>query len=179
MFTCDLWAVTTMDRLSRPGLTWGGEGPFSSYEGSMQRQLIVRTQLIAAACTVVLFSGGCGDNTDPSDLLAGTYVATVFSVTPTGQAAINVLAAGGSLTIIIAANNTTSGDLFIPASINGGTAFNASMVGTATLTGTNVQFQQTADTFVRDLTWAFANNALSVSNQTAGSATHTITLTRQ
>lgn len=116
----------------------------------------MRPQLIATACTIVLFSGGCGDldAPDPSDSLAGTYVATVFNVTPTGN-------------------------LSIPASINGGTALSESMAGTATMTGTNVQFQQSADTFVRDLTWAFANNTLSVSNQTAGGAAQTLTLTRQ
>lgn len=141
----------------------------------------MRPRLIATACTLALFSGGCGGlyDPDPSDSLAGTYVATVFSVTPTGQSAINVLAAGGSLTITIAANYSTTGNLSIPASVNGGTALSESMAGTATITGTSVEFQQSADTFVRDLTWAFATNTLSVNNQTAGGAAHTITLTRQ
>ena len=138
----------------------------------------MRTQLIATAITLAFLSGGCGNNTDPSVSLTGTYVATAFSVTPTGQAVINVLAAGGSLTITIAANNTTTGNLSIPASINGGTALSASMEGTATVAGTHVEFQQNADTFVRDLTWTFGNNTLSVNNQTAGAAAHTITLTR-
>jgi len=138
----------------------------------------MRTRLVGASA-IVLLSGGCGNGTGPSSALVGTYVATVFSVTPTGQAAINVLAAGGSLTISIAANNTTTGSLFIPASINGGTAFNADMAGSVTLTGTSVSFQQSADTFVRDLTWTFSNSTLSVSSQSAGDAAHTITLTRQ
>jgi len=123
--------------------------------------------------------GACGGSTENTNTLAGTYSATVFTVTPTGQAAINVVAAGGSLTITIATNNATSGSLAIPASINGGTAFNADMAGTATLSGSTVHFQQTADTFVRDLTWTHSGTTLTVSNQAAGSAAYTITLTRQ
>lgn len=125
------------------------------------------------------FAGACGGDSTGNSTIAGTYTATVFSVTPTGQAAINVIAAGGSLTIAIATNNATSGSLAIPASINGGTAFNADMAGTATVSGSTVHFQQTADTFVRDLTWTHSGTTLTVSNQAAGSASYTITLTRQ
>ena len=125
------------------------------------------------------FAGACGGDSTGNSTIAGTYTATVFSVTPTGQAAINVIAAGGSLIIAIATNNATSGSLAIPASINGGTAFNADLAGTATVSGSTVHFQQTADTFVRDLTWTHSGTTLTVTNQAAGSASYTITLTRQ
>jgi hypothetical protein len=119
----------------------------------------------------------CTKGTEPEDL-AGSYSATVFKVTPAGQATIDVLAAGGSLTITITGNNTTSGTLSIPASLNGGVPFTASMEGTVTLSGSTVAFQQTADTFVRDLSWTFAGNSLSVSNQLVSGDAHTLTLTK-
>jgi hypothetical protein len=134
--------------------------------------------LMLPVASLVGFLVACG-STDSSNTLAGTYSANVFTVTPAGQAPINVLAAGGSLSITIAASNSTSGSLAIPASINGGTAFNADMAGTASVSGSTVHFQQSADTFVRDLTWSHAGTTLSVTNQTAGSASYTITLTRQ
>jgi hypothetical protein len=123
---------------------------------------------------------GCGD-TGPTDApsLAGTYAASVFRVTPSGQSQIDVLAQGGSLVLTIATDNsTTTGSLALPASI-AGTPFTASMAGTAIRTGSTVRFQQTADTFVRDLTFTVTANSFQATNQTAGSAAFTITLLRQ
>jgi len=122
---------------------------------------------------------GCGCSPVPSPV--GSWIATQFEVTPTGQAPINVLAAGGSLTITMGTDLVTSGTLSIPASANAGNALNATMAGTYSfeLMASEVRFTQTADTFVRDLTWQFPGNALSVTNQTAGSAAFTITLHRQ
>jgi hypothetical protein len=42
-----------------------------------------------------------------------------------------------------------------------------------------VQFQQTADTFVRDLTFTIVGNTLQATSQVAGAGSFTITLTRQ
>ena len=124
-------------------------------------------------------SSGCGSDTpsQPS-ALAGTYTATVFRVTPTGQATIDVLAQGGSLSITIASDNTASGTLSLPASI-AGAPFSASMTGTVVQTGNTVRFEQTADTFVRDLTFTIVGNTLQATNQVAGVGSFTITLTRQ
>lgn len=121
---------------------------------------------------------GCGGTEPTSNPLTGTYSATVFQVVPSGQSSMNVLAAGGSLSITINADNSTTGSLNIPASITGGAAFVASMAGTATISGSVVQFQQTADTFVRDLDWTFSGNSLTVTNQLLSGDSHTITLTR-
>jgi hypothetical protein len=121
----------------------------------------------------------CGDGTEPSDSFVGIYVATVFQITPSGQATIDALADGSVLSISIAANNTTSGVLSIPATVTGGAQFNADMAGTATVTASTVTFQQAADSFVPDLTWSRAGSTLTVTNQTAGSAAYTVTLTRQ
>jgi hypothetical protein len=60
-----------------------------------------------------------------------------------------------------------------------GTAFSASMAGTVVQTGTTVRFEQTADTFVRDLTFTVVGNTLQTTSQVAGAGSFTITLTRQ
>lgn len=92
---------------------------------------------------------------------------------------MDVLAAGGSLTIDVSAGHSTSGSLSVPGSITGGAAFNASMTGTATVSGSTVKFNQSADTFVRDLTFTVAPNTLTANNQAAGSETYNVVLTRQ
>ena len=136
----------------------------------------------AAGLMVASAAAGCGSNTpadmDPNSSLAGSYHATVFSVTPTGQAAIDVLAANGSFVITISAANALSGLLSIPASVTGGSALSADMAGTAVVTGATVTFQQNADTFVRDLEWTRVGTSLTVVAQAAGSASFTITLAR-
>ncbi|HEX7942357.1 MAG TPA: hypothetical protein VF488_11165 [Gemmatimonadaceae bacterium] len=138
-----------------------------------------RVRLLALVTLASALMSGCGSDspTQPSSL-AGTYVATVFTVTPTGQSTIDVLAAGGSLSVTIASDNTASGSLSIPASV-AGTPFNASMAGTVVQSGSTAKFQQTADTFVRDLTFTIVGNTLQATNQVAGVGAFTITLTRQ
>ncbi len=134
--------------------------------------------------TSVLFLIGAiincsSDEPTTPTLSAGTYSATTFRAVPTGQAPIDVLAAGGSLSVTIAADKSTTGTLNLPASVTGGAPFTATMTGTAVQTGSTVQFQQTADTFVRNLTWQLGTNTLTVVDQTAGGASFTITLKRQ
>ena len=121
---------------------------------------------------------GCSDSTTEPTSIAGSYTASTFTLTPTGSTSRDVLAAGGSLTINIASSNAITGTLNVPASVTGGSAFVADMAGTATVTGSTVRFTQSADTFVRDLNWTIQGNTLRVTNQTAGSASFTITLTR-
>jgi hypothetical protein len=45
--------------------------------------------------------------------------------------------------------------------------------------GNTVHFQQSIDTFVRDLTFTIVGTSLQATNQVAGGASFTITLTRQ
>jgi UDP-N-acetylmuramyl tripeptide synthase len=121
----------------------------------------------------------CGEDRaiDPNSIV-GVYTATTFRATPTGAAEIDVLAQGGGLVISIGGSNATTGALTLPATITGTTTTQTSMAGTAVRTGNGVRFDQTADTFVRDLNWTIATNALSVTNQTVGGVTYTILLTR-
>jgi len=70
---------------------------------------------------------------DPDPVLpglvpAGTYVATMFQATPDGLRTINVLTAGGSLTVTVNADNSVNGTLYVPASV-AGQDLTASMTG--------------------------------------------------
>ncbi len=132
-----------------------------------------------AVALVASTLSACGDdgviNPDP---IAGAYTATTFRATPTGLAEIDILAQGGGLVLSINGANTTAGTLSLPAVVTGTVATQVSMAGTATRNGSGVKFEQSADTFVRDLNWTFANNTLSVTNQSVGGATYTIVLAR-
>ncbi|HEY9382769.1 MAG TPA: hypothetical protein VIP80_04570 [Gemmatimonadales bacterium] len=141
----------------------------------------MQTFSFRVALVLGLAAPACGgdDTVGSSNLLTGTYQATLFVVTPTGQAPIDVLAAGGSLSISIAASGATSGTLSLPASVTGGAALSESMAGTASITALTVHFTQDADTFVRDLTWLRVGTALTVVDQPAGAATFSISLAHQ
>jgi len=133
-----------------------------------------------AALAVIAGSLACGsDGPSAAAALTGTYTATTFQVTPDGQPLIDVLAKGGSLSITFAANDAVSGTVFLPSAVTGAGDFTAAMSGTVVHNGGTVQFQQSVDSFVRDLTWTVGTNTLTVTNQHAGTAAFTITLTRQ
>jgi hypothetical protein len=141
----------------------------------------MRRAIFTALTGLGLLACGSGSSTQatPSPI-SGTYVATVMRVTIGAQAPLDLLAGGSSLTITIDASNGTTGTLSIPDSAaagNGG--LTASMTGTATLTGTTVKFVQSADSFIKDLTWTVSGSTLVVLNQADAGSTFTITLTRQ
>jgi len=100
-------------------------------------------------------------------------------VTPNGQSTANVIGSGGFLTINIESAGTTSGMLSIPASVTGGAPLNASMEGTIAVVNSTVTFNQSADTFLRDLDFSHSSGTLRAENQLVGSATFSLVLTRQ
>lgn len=137
-----------------------------------------RFVLFALATATAVVAGCKSDSTSPPPI-AGTYTATTLSVTPSGQSSIDVLAQGGTLSITIAADNSTTGTLYLPSSVTGGAPMTASMAGTAVRSGSAVRFQQSADTFVRDLVFTLSGTSLQVTNQTVATATYTVVLKRQ
>lgn len=140
-------------------------------------RLSVRATLVAIVAVGTL--AACGeDGAIAPDAIVGVYTATTFRVTPTDAAEIDVLEEGGSLVITVGGGDVTTGSLVLPATVTGTAALQASMAGNAVRNGSGVTFNQTADTFVRDLNWTYANNAISVTNQSVGGATYTIVLTR-
>ena len=143
----------------------------------MTTTLRIRRALLAPAFIALM--AGCstdGITGKSTSAVAGTYSAIVFRVTPSGQSPIDVLSQGGNLTIAIDRSGAATGTLNVPASAAGGTAFSASMSGTATVDGNTVRFQQTADTFVRNLSWTVNGQQLVVSNQVVAGTSYSITL---
>jgi hypothetical protein len=95
---------------------------------------------------------GCTDITSLSrNGPAGNYTAITLMTTE-NSVATNVLAGGGTFTLNLDANGTTSGHLHILASETN-PALDADMAGTWTRNGDHVEFTQAADTFVRDMTF--------------------------
>ena len=126
----------------------------------------IRSRLFPAALLLVL--AGCSDDPiGPADI-AGPYTATTLNVVE-GPDTTNILTGGGSLTITLNANGTTSGQLFVPAALNNGTEVNASMDGTFAITNGIVRFDQAADTFVRDMPFTPAGKTLSGNVDFSGS----------
>jgi hypothetical protein len=144
------------------------------------RARLRRTTALLAAIAAVSLLGACGDDPVSTNPIAGTYTATTFMVTPEGTTApIDLKAGGATLTISIAEDNSTTGQLVVPKALTGeATDFVASMAGTVTSSGGGVVFHQTADTFVRDLTWTVSGRTISVSNQVLTGDSYTITLSR-
>ena len=123
----------------------------------------------------LLLAAGCSDAIGPESL-AGTYVATEFTLA--GEVSGDVLAAGGSLSITLNADGTTSGSVFVPAALNDGEDFTASLAGTFTVVDGSITFTQDADTFVRDITWEVDGTRLRGAGTFSG-VTITVVLTRQ
>ena len=115
-----------------------------------------------ALAPALLLAASCENSVSiEPDELAGNYTATSFIVTQSGQQPVNVLASGGSLTVNIAADSSTTGTLSLPAGFLGGPGGTASMSGKIMrLPDGNFQFQQSENTFVRQLVWQQFTDAL-------------------
>ena len=138
------------------------------------------TQLLRRVATIALAAAAlaCQDSTGPDkDAVAGSYTATTFTTVTSGTTT-NQLAAGATLSITLRVDGTTTGQLFIPASTSGGAAVNEAMNGTWTLSGTTVDFAQSADTFVRDMPFVVEGGAL-VGDQIFGDTRIVVILTKQ
>ena len=144
---------------------------FRSY-GISAISLILAASLASSSCT----DAACA--CEPVPMLAGTYHATRLRATPTGQAAVDALAAGATLTLTLSGSGATSGSFFVPASLNNGVAQTLDLTGTYQLTGNHVTFSQNADTFLRDVGWTWQGNTL-VTTEAAGGAQFDVVLTRQ
>ena len=103
---------------------------------------------ISAVVVALAAAGACSDSTSPSEVV-GSYTAITF-VTYGTSGQTNQLIAGSTFDISLHSDGTTSGHLHIAAS-GGSSALDADMAGTWTQNGDVVQFDQAADTFVRDM----------------------------
>ncbi len=122
------------------------------------RALLGRTVLLGLA--VVL--AGCGDDDGFSptvETVAGSYSAASFTLgSPAGT--IDLLALGSVVTVTLAPDGSTSGQLLVPGGAEDGGDLDADLTGTWTLDGSTVTFNQAADTFIRDAEFTAAENRL-------------------
>ena len=105
--------------------------------------------------------------------VAGAYTATAFTTT-TGGVTTNQLAAGASLTLDLTVGGAVTGRLFLPGGAEGGANLDEDMAGTWTLTGNTVQFDQSADTFVRDVSFVATENRLTGDDVFGGTTLHVV-----
>lgn len=105
----------------------------------------------AGLVSLLVLAGGCEDPVDPTvEIVAGAYEATAFTVR-IGGANTDVLAAGGSIDLVLAMDGTTSGRLFIPGAAAGGVDIDQNLTGSWTLARRTVTLQLDGDVFLRDL----------------------------
>jgi hypothetical protein len=118
----------------------------------------------------------CGGPLEPSDI-AGTYTATLFTIS--GEESGDVLAAGGSLQLVLEADGSTSGTMVIPAVFSeDGVEVSLDLTGTFTVNDAIVSFNHVADTFVRDVMWEVDGSTLRT-DATFSDTSIEVVLTRQ
>jgi hypothetical protein len=119
------------------------------------KKSFIRTAPILFGIAAIVACGS-DDSTAPDATVAGTYQATVF--TSTGSSGItNHILAGSTLILNLAPDGTLSGHLHMVAT-SSNSALDADMAGTWVQSGNTVNFTQTADTFVRNITFAISAN---------------------
>jgi hypothetical protein len=116
----------------------------------------------AVALTLVLALSGCDDDGSFSptvDNVAGAYSATTFTLT-VAVATVDQLVLGSEVELALAPDGTTTGHLFVPGAREGGADLDADLTGTWALSRGGVTFDQTADTFIRDVRFTADRNRL-------------------
>lgn len=125
-----------------------------------------------AGLALLLSIAGCSDPdliVDPPtgpvarSELVGDFVATELVAT-TDEDVIDVLDTGGELRITLESNALTSGRFFAPGGAEDGGDLDADMDGAWTYNpiGRTVRFEQSADTFVRDMVFDVVRAGLTV-----------------
>jgi hypothetical protein len=112
-----------------------------------------------AALALVLACGGSDGFTPTEETVAGTYEASVFTVT-SFNGTTDLLLAGATVDATLAPDGTTSGRLFVPGGEENGDDLDEDLTGTWTLTGQTVRFDQTADTFIGQAEFIAGPNTL-------------------
>lgn len=129
-------------------------------------QVAISRAGVLAALLVLAACGGDDNGFSPTaETVAGTYTASVFTLTtPTGTAdstTADLLALGASVNVTLDADGTTSGRLFVPAGNDDGSDLDVDLAGTWTLSGNKVTFNQTGDSFITDAQFTAGPGTLS------------------
>jgi hypothetical protein len=133
----------------------------------------------ALACALALTIAACGDDgpvVPTQQSVAGTYLATTLLATA-GGVTTNLLASGATITLTLNADGTTSGRIFVPASVT--PQLDQSLTGTWTFfNATDIDLASNTDTFLRDMLFTVSGNTL-IGDQTFGATRIQIVLTKQ
>lgn len=92
--------------------------------------------------------------------VAGSYSAIVFETTADGSTT-DQLAAAASISLVLAADGTTTGQLFVPGGAEDGGDFVADLAGTWSLSDSEVTLDHPVDTFLRDMSFDYDVGTLS------------------
>ncbi len=136
----------------------------------------MRPSRLVAALAFTL--AACGSGFAPTAReVAGVYNATVFTTNGSGILT-DQLALGATIQINLAEGGATSGQIYVPGGNSDGSALKAALDGTWSLSGDKVSFNQTADTFLRDMTFTATDTSLDADNTFSGIRVK-VTLQRQ
>jgi hypothetical protein len=122
------------------------------------------------ALTLALALGSCGgeDTFSPTEeSVAGSYSASVLTLT-SSVGTTDLLALGSTVDITLAANGTTSGRLFVPGGDDNGGDLDVDLTGTWALSGSTVTFNQTGDSFIRDVEFTAGPDQLNGEGEFSG-----------
>ena len=134
---------------------------------------------LLAVGAVVATAVACSDSFQPSvSNVSGIYQAQSFTTTD-NAGTHDWIVAGASLELLLTPQGTSSGQLVVPDTTASGGFLIALLIGSWTLTGDIIKFDQAVDTFVRDLAWIATKDRLTA-DQTLGTGTRIkVVLTRQ
>jgi hypothetical protein len=142
----------------RPGGTRHATPTLASPEKDSMRLLISRE--VALGLTVAFAACGGDHSFSPTvENVAGAYAAMTFTLT-TSAGTTDLLALEALVSVTLAGNGTTSGQLFVPGGAEDGGDLDEALTGTWTLTGSTITFNQSTDTFIRDVEFTAARNRL-------------------
>ena len=113
----------------------------------------------------VFLTFGCGDTTEPQEVIltmrniSGYYIARTFTTEINGTTT-NQMDVNASIDLVLNADSTTTGLLFMPESPETGDTLSVNLNGTWILNGSNVTLSHDPDTFLEDMTLVFSQTHL-------------------
>lgn len=141
---------------------------------NVPKRKLARRAAYSFALIGAVVIAGCEDSNDP-DAAVGTYVATSLVTTENGQS-FNHIANGSTITLNLLSGGSTTGALHFEAAL-GDPDFDANLNGSWTRSGSTVELDHSADTFLRDTSLSFNGSTLT-GDETFGGVRVQVTLTR-
>jgi hypothetical protein len=122
------------------------------------------------ALTLALALGSCGgeDIFSPTvESVTGSYTASSLTLV-SSVGTTDLLALGSTVAITLAADGTTSGRLFVPGGADDGSDLDVNLAGTWALSGSTVTFNQTGDSFIREVEFTAGPDQLNGEGEFSG-----------